>query len=65
MANRIPRAATRLRVSWKISGSACPAGTITEAYKNDQGWHMDVNGKTWYLFVSMLRNSEICDIEVV
>ena len=65
MANRIPRAAKRLRGTWKIGNNACPAGTTVEAWREDNGWHEEIDGKYYHVFPSMLRNSDLCDIEVI
>ena len=61
MANRIPRKALVLDVNFKIDDYAHMIVS-----KDDQGWHgVDDNGKHYYVFASHLRNSDICDIEVL
>lgn len=65
MSNRIPRNATRLEATWLVGTSACPAGTKTEVYKDEYGWHMEHNGKFYSVFPSMLRNEDVCSIKVI
>lgn len=65
MANRIPRAAKKLEVTWLVGSNACSAGTVTEVYKDDFGWHMETNGKTYSVFVSHLRNENTCKFRVL
>lgn len=65
MANRIPRTAKRLEVTWLVGSNACPAGTTTEVYKDEFGWHEEVNGKFYSVFASMLRNENICTFKVL
>ena len=65
MSNRIPRKAERLEVTWLHSTSACPAGTKTEVFKDEFGWHMEHNGKFYSVFLSMLRNEDVCSIKVI
>lgn len=62
MNNRIPRNATRLKVTFKINTSSHCSGTSLIVEKNDRGeWH----GGGCYVFVSMLRNGDVCSIEVL
>lgn len=65
MANRIPRAAKKLEVTWLLGNSACRAGTTAEAYKNEYGWHMDIGDTTYYVFADHLRNENLCKIKVL
>jgi len=65
MANRIPRAAKKLLVTWKVSNNVSEAGRTVEAYRDEMGWHEVVGGKSYYVFISSLRNSDLCDIKVV
>lgn len=65
MANRIPKAAKKLEATWLVGNSACPAGTKTEVYKDEYGWHMEHNGKIYSVFLSMLRNGDVCSIKVI
>ena len=64
--NRIPRTATKLRVAMKCGSSAGSVGEILNAYKDTNGWHgTNSNGQTFYLFLSMLRNPDVCSIEIL
>lgn len=65
MANKIPRAAKKLEVTWLVGNSACPAGTTVEAYKDEFGWHEKIGETTYYVFPSMLRNENLCKIKVL
>lgn len=59
--NRIPRNAKKLDVTFLV----CDYGHMI-ATKDERGWHgVDDNGKWWWLFVSHLRNSDICKIAVI
>ena len=64
--NRIPRTAKKLRVKMKVKTTAGYTGEILNAYKDTNGWHgTNSNGQTFYLFVSMLRNPDVCSIEIL
>lgn len=64
--NRIPRTATKLKVKMKVKTTAGATGEILNAYKDFNGWHgTNSNGQTFYLFVSMLRNPDVCSIEIL
>ena len=64
--NRIPRSAKALKVTYKIDTTAANVGDTVKLYKNDHGWvGLFPNNKFYYCFVSMLRNSAYCDIEVL
>ena len=59
--NRIPRAAIKLDVKFKIGNYGHMIAT-----KDESGWHgIDDNGKLWSLFVSHLKNSDVCEITVL
>lgn len=64
--NRIPRTATKLRVTMKRGSTAGAIGEILNAYKDIHGWHgTNSAGKSFYLFLSMLRNPDVCSIEIL
>lgn len=65
MANRIPRAATRLRVTWLVGSNATPAGTTVEVYKDEFGWHEKIGDTIYSVFVGHLRNENLCRIEAI
>lgn len=59
--NRIPRNAKKLDVTFLVGDYAHMIAT-----KDERGWHgVDDNGKEWALFVSHLRNSDVCKIAVI
>lgn len=61
MANRIPRHITEMDVEFLTATSAGKPGTKMKAKKDEHGWHgTDKNGKSWSLFTSHLRSSELC-----
>lgn len=61
MANRIPRHITEMDVEFLTATSAGKPGTKMKARKDEHGWHgTDKNGKSWSLFPSHLRCSELC-----
>lgn len=61
MANRIPRHITEMDVEFLTATSAGKPGTKMKAKKDEYGWHgTDKNGKSWSLFPSHLRSSELC-----
>jgi hypothetical protein len=48
-------------VEFLIATSAGKPGTKMKAKKDEYGWHgTDKNGKSWSLFPSHLRCSELC-----
>lgn len=60
--NVIPRTATKLAVTFKISTSAHRPGDTVTIEKNDQGrW----TGGGYAYFVGMLRNPDVCTLEVL
>lgn len=64
--NRIPGTAKKLRVTMKVETTAGATGEILNAYKDTDGWHgTNSNGQTFYLFISMLRDSDVCSIEIL
>ena len=64
--NRIPRTATKLRVKMKVETTAGSTGETLNAYKDFNGWHgTNSNGQTFFLFLSMLRNPDVCSIEIL
>ena len=64
--NRIPRTAKKLRVTMKCGSTAGATGEILNAYKDTDGWHgTNSNGQTFFLFLSMLRNPDVCSIEIL
>ena len=63
--NRIPRAATKLKVTTLTKSSASKVGEEFIAQKTDRGQIADIKGKTWSLFVDHLRNDNFCKIEVL
>ena len=63
--NRIPRNATQMRVVMKVSSTAGQVGEVLNAWKDGNAWHgKNRNGETYFLFLAMLRSSEVCDIEI-
>lgn len=61
MSNKIPRNAKKLDVIFLVGDFAHMIAT-----KDERGWHgVDDNGKEWALFVSHLRNSDVCKIAVI
>lgn len=61
MSNKIPRNAKKLDVIFLVGDFAHMIAT-----KDEMGWHgVDDNGKEWKLFVSHLRNSDVCKIAVI
>lgn len=59
--NRIPRSAKKIDVTFLVGDYAHMI-----AVKDENGWHgVDDNGKEWALFVSHLRNSDLCKIAVI
>jgi len=66
MANRIPRAATKLDVTFLVTTSAGEENTQMIAEKNENKWiGTDKNGKKYHLFLSHLRNENICKVTVI
>ena len=64
--NRIPRTAKKIKVTMKHGTIAGATGEILNAYKDTNGWHgTNSNGQTFYLFLSMLRNPDVCSIEIL
>lgn len=64
--NVIPRTAQKMIVKMKIATTAGAVGETLNAWKELNGWHgKNENGETFFLFLSMLRNSEICDIKII
>lgn len=64
--NRIPRTAKKIRVTMKRGSTAGAIGEILNAYKDTNGWHgTNSNGQTFFLFLSMLRNPDVCSIEIL
>ena len=62
MANRIPRNATKLDVTYKVGDYG---HMVVEKNKFGEWIGTDNNGKRWSIFVGHLRNSDIMDVEVV
>ena len=60
--NRIPRTAKHLTVKWLVGNSACAAGQIVELEKVEGGWHEENNGRGYFVFASMVRNGNLCEI---
>ena len=65
MSNRIPRNASRMEVTWLVDSNACPAGTTTEVWKDEFGWHEQIGGKYYSVFPAHLRNENTCKIKVI
>lgn len=64
--NVIPRTSQKMLVKMKIPTSAGGVGETLNAWKDFNGWHgKNENGETFFLFLSMLRNAEICDIKII
>lgn len=63
--NRIPRAAKKLDVVFLLDSNV-GAGNHMIAEKTEDGWHgVDDSGKRWRLFLSHLRNDQLCRIKVL
>ena len=63
--NRIPRNATKMQVIMKVESTAGKVGEILNAWKDTNGWHgKSENGQTYFLFLSMLRNPNVCEIKI-
>lgn len=69
MANRIPRKFNRMIIKMKVETSGSKIGDIFHIYKNDCGTgYLGLNkrtGKYSYIFLSMLRNNEIVEIQEI
>lgn len=66
MKNIIPRTATELKVTMKCESTAGATGEILNAYKDETGWHgINSAGESFYLVLSMLRDAEVCNIEIL
>ena len=64
--NVIPRAARSLRLTFKRSTSHSKEGDVVIVHKNDNGWvGLFPNGKYYYCFVGMIRDPEICSLEII
>ena len=64
MANRIPRNAKKLYVTFKTNTNAHSDMTVV---KNEYGeWiGTDQKGKQWLFLVSLLRNSDYCGVTII
>lgn len=63
MKNRIPRTATALIIKMKIASTAGKTGEILTATREADGWHgTNESGQKYFLFLSMLRNADGCEI---
>lgn len=61
--NTIPRTATALKIKMHIESTAGKKGEILTATKETDGWHgTNQNGKNFFIFLSMLRNGDICEL---
>ena len=62
--NVIPRKFYSITAQMLIETSETKPNDIIKVYKNDFGYLASnrINGKYFYIFPSMLRNSEICKI---
>ena len=60
--NRIPRTAKHLIVKWLIGTNANVAGQIAQLEKVDGGWHEEINGQGYFVFSSIVRNGNLCEI---
>lgn len=67
MANRIPRNACKMNVILLTDTTAGNAGTVLKAEKNEFGTWIGKTkeGKSYSLFIGHLRNSDLCQIEIV
>lgn len=62
-AGRIPRNATQLYITFLVDTSASKKGYSTMIYKSDGKWiYKDENGRLWRVCASMLRNSDIIQV---
>ena len=62
MANRIPRNAKKLFVTFKANSHS---DISVEKNKYGEWIGTDQNGKKWCLLVSLLRNSDYCSVTVM
>lgn len=65
MANRIPRAATKLEVTELVGSSAYQAGETYIVEKDEFGWHSQKGEQRYFHFASHLRNENFCKIKVI
>ena len=62
-AGRIPRNATQLYITFLVDTSASKKGYSTMIYKSNGKWiYKDENGRLWRVCASMLRNSDIIQV---
>lgn len=63
--NRIPRNAQKIEVTMKIATNASKAGEVLNVWRDDYGWHgTNESGQQFRIFLSMLRNPEVCTIKI-
>lgn len=62
MANRIPRNAKKLFVTFKANSHS---GMSVEKNKYGEWVGTDQSGKKWCFLVSLLRNSDYCSVTVM
>jgi len=65
MGNRIPRTASKLKVTSLVDSSMAKAGTEVIANKTDHGWVCNYNGQSWFMFLDHLRNENYNKVEVL
>lgn len=63
--NRIPRKAKKLYITWLIDTTAHKTGEHATVEKNDSGQWIETaeSGKTYLVFVSMLRNGNVIQVD--
>lgn len=65
MANRIPRIATKLEVTFLTDTLVNKAGEKCIVEKSDHGWISEENGKIYFHFTAHLRDSNLCAIKLI
>lgn len=65
MANRIPRNASKLHVTFLTNTSAGKSGLTMTAEKTERGWIGNDGKREWHLFPEHLRNENLCKIKVI
>lgn len=67
MNNRIPRLFSRITGEMLIETTETRPGDIIRVYKNDMGYlaYNPRNNRHFYVFVSMLRNSEMFKVNEI
>lgn len=62
-AGRIPRNATQIYITFLVDTSASKKGYSTMIYKSNGKWiYKDKNGRLWRVCASMLRNSDVIQV---